>query len=108
MVSAATDQAAVFAALGDPTRLELVRHLSEGGARSISDLASGFGMSRQAITKHLKVLETAGLVANDRIGRECRYRLDPGTLSDASTYLEAVSRHWDEAIGRLKGFLGEA
>jgi DNA-binding transcriptional ArsR family regulator len=99
--------AEVFGALGDETRLKLVGKLSDGQGRSISDLASGFGMSRQAVTKHLKVLEAAGLVANDRVGRERRYRLDPRTLGKAQRYLDAVSRDWDEAIDRLKGFLGE-
>lgn len=101
------EQAEVFGALGDPTRLKLVDTLSDGMDRSISDLAAGVGMSRQAVTKHLKVLEAAGLVANDRVGRESRYKLDPRAIGGAKAYLEAVSRHWDEAIGRLKGFLGE-
>ncbi|WP_084420322.1 ArsR/SmtB family transcription factor [Henriciella litoralis] len=99
--------AEVFGALGDETRLKLVSTLSDGQGRSISDLASGFGMSRQAVTKHLKVLESAGLVSNDRVGRESRYRLDPRALGDAQHYLDAISRHWDEAIERLKAFLGE-
>lgn len=107
MDSAARDQAAMFAALGDPTRLALVETLSDGYGRSISELASGVGMSRQAVTKHLKVLETAGLVANDRIGRESRYTLNPHKLGDLADYLRSVSRHWDEAISRLKTFLGE-
>lgn len=99
--------AEVFGALGDPTRLRLVETLSDGQGRSISELASGIGMSRQAVTKHLKVLEGAGLVANDRVGRESRYRLDPRAIGGAAAYLDSVSRHWDEAIDRLKGFLGE-
>lgn len=108
MVSAARDQAAIFAALGDQTRLGLVDTLSDGAAHSISDLAAGFGMSRQAVTKHLKVLESAGLVANDQVGRETRYRLAPQKVTEARDYLDAVSNHWDEAIDRLKAFLGES
>ena len=107
MASAARDKAAIFAALGDPTRLALVETLSDGHGRSISELASGAGMSRQAVTKHLKVLEKAGLVANDRIGRESRFAFDPSKLNDLANYLQSVSRHWDEAISRLKTFLGE-
>ena len=107
MASTARDHAAIFAALGDPTRLALVETLSDGHARSISELASGAAMSRQAVTKHLKVLETAGLVANDRVGRETRFALEPSKLNDLADYLQSVSRHWDEAISRLKTFLGE-
>lgn len=109
MVNAAREiqPAVLFAALGDPTRLRLVDTLSDGAARSISDLSAGFGMTRQAVTKHLKVLESAGLVANDRVGRESRYRLEPRTVGAARDYLGRVSAHWDEAIGRLKAFVEE-
>jgi DNA-binding transcriptional ArsR family regulator len=103
----AIDPVSIFGALGDATRLKLVDTMSDGESRSISDLASGFGMSRQAITKHLKVLEAAGLVANDRVGRETQFRLETGAIDAARDYLDRVSRHWDEAIGRLKDFLGE-
>ncbi len=109
MVNAASqiDTATLFAALGDQTRLKLVDTLSDGNSRSISDLAAGFGMTRQAITKHLKVLENAGLVANDRVGRESHFRLEPEPVQAARNYLDRVSQHWDAAIGRLKDFLGE-
>ena len=101
------DPVPVFAALGDRTRLSLVEALSAGKPQSISALASGSGMSRQAITKHLNVLEMAGLVANDRVGRQTFYRLEPAGLVAAGDYLASVSRHWDDAIDRLKDFLGE-
>lgn len=101
------DPVPLFSALGDRTRLRLVDALQGGQSRSISELASGFGMSRQAITKHLKVLEAAGLVANDRIGRESRFRLEPAPVNAARDYLDRVSADWDEAIVRLKDFLGE-
>lgn len=109
MVSAAREvqPAVLFAALGDPTRLRLVGTLSDGASRSISDLSAGFGMTRQAVTKHLKVLESAGLVANDRVGRESRYRLEPRNVGAARDYLDRVSAHWDAAIERLEGFLEE-
>ncbi|WP_156807892.1 ArsR/SmtB family transcription factor [Henriciella marina] len=106
-MSIGTGRSDVFSALGDPTRLAIVERLSDGQSRSISELALGAGMSRQAVTKHLRALETAGLVANDRIGRESRYTLDPRKLDDLASYLQSVSRHWDEAISRLKAFLGE-
>lgn len=105
--AADTSPAPLFAALGDPTRLGLVDTLSDGTTRSISQLAEGAQMSRQALTKHLKVLESAGLVANDRVGRETHYRLQPEQLGAARDYLDSVSAHWDAAIRRLKGFLEE-
>lgn len=101
------DPVPVFAALGDRTRLLIVTTLADGGSHSITDLAGDFAMSRQAVTKHLKVLEQAGLVANDRVGRESRFSLSPDGLTAARTYLEQVSRYWDEAIERLKSFLDE-
>ena len=109
MVNAALEiePAALFAALGDPTRLKLVDTLSDGAARSISELSGGFGTSRQAITKHLKVLESAGLVANDRVGRETRYRLEPEPVQAARDCLNRISQHWDDALCRLRAFVEE-
>ncbi|WP_300375602.1 helix-turn-helix transcriptional regulator [Henriciella sp.] len=101
------DPVPLFAALGDRTRLIIVTTLADGEAHSISELASGFGMSRQAVTKHLKVLEKAGLVANDRAGRESRYRLEGENLDTARDYLDRVSAYWDTAIGRLREFVEE-
>ncbi len=92
----------MFAALGEPTRLQLVIKLSAGGARSIATLAAGGAMSRQAVTKHLRVLEQAGLVAASRTGRERRFTLQPQKLAEASDYLSRVAAHWDEALERLK------
>jgi DNA-binding transcriptional ArsR family regulator len=98
-----TDPVPLFAALGDRTRLIIVTSLADGRSHSISDLASGFGMSRQAVSKHLKVLQQAGIVANDKVGRESRYHLSPGGLEGALDFLERVSAHWAAAIDRLKG-----
>lgn len=95
------DRAAVFAALGDPTRLELVQRLADGHDRSIQDLSAGSPISRQATTKHLRVLEQAGLVRSMRYGREVRFRLEQAELEGAQAFLGAVARQWRSALGRL-------
>lgn len=97
--------APIFAALGDPTRLSLIRTLSDGQTRSIASLSTGTSLTRQAITKHLRVLETAGLVQSARVGRESQFALRPDSLHEVRTYLDDVSRHWDEALGRLRAFV---
>ena len=102
-----TEAAPVFAALGDPTRLALVDRLSTGGPLSITRLAAGSSMSRQAITKHLHVLADAGVVRDARHGREHLWQLDPEGLRDARRSLERISRQWDEALGRLRRFVEE-
>lgn len=94
--------AVVFAALGDETRLSLVAALSGGEARSIAQLTGGTRMTRQAITKHLKVLENAGIVRSERAGRESLFEFDPAPLTDLQTYLERVSEQWNQVLGRLK------
>lgn len=99
--------APVFAALGDETRLQLVSRLSGGAALSIARLAEDSPVSRQAITKHLRVLEDAGLVQGVRRGRENLFQLSPQPLAEARTALETISREWDEALGRLKAFVEE-
>ena len=95
----------VFAALGDETRLQLVAKLCNGQTRSISQLTEGSRLTRQAITKHLRVLEDAGLVRNIREGRESRFAFDPQPISGAKEYLEQISLQWDEALARLKAFV---
>jgi DNA-binding transcriptional ArsR family regulator len=94
--------APVFAALGDATRLSLVMKLSDGGRRSIASLSADTRLTRQAVTKHLQVLAAAGLVTSLRIGRETRFALRPEPINDASSFLEAITAGWDEALGRLK------
>jgi len=96
------DLARVFAALGDATRLALVAHLLAGGALSATALAEGRDTSRQAIVKHLQVLEVADLVVRERHGREVLYALDPRRVDEARAFLDAVSAGWDRAIGRLR------
>lgn len=101
--------AVIFAALGDPTRLAIVSQLRDGRARSIVELSEGAPqtsqISRQAVTKHLRVLEGAGLVNHERVGRESRFVLRPERFAQARTYLEEVSLLWDDALGRLKSFV---
>lgn len=104
---AATDTgpAPVFAALGDRTRLSLLMRLSDGGARSIAKLSADTSLTRQAITKHLHVLENAGLVTSLRVGREARFAYRPEPLDEARAYLDRISAQWDDAIGRLRAFV---
>jgi len=99
------DPALIFAALGDGTRLALVARLSDGQARSIAKLSGDTRLSRQAITKHLHVLENAGLVSSTRAGRESQYALEAKTIADASAYLDRVSQQWDDALSRLRSFV---
>jgi DNA-binding transcriptional ArsR family regulator len=98
-------RAPVFAALGDETRLLLVAKLCGGQPYSISQLTRGSGLTRQAITKHLRVLERAGLVHNVRAGRERRFRFDPRPMEGMREYLDFVSRQWDQVLSRLKSFV---
>ena len=98
-------QAPVFAALGDPTRLALVAKLSAGSPYSIAQLTTGSRITRQAITKHLRVLERAGIVRCVRAGRESRFQLDPEPIAELKQYLDFVSEQWDQALGRLKAFV---
>lgn len=97
----------MFAALGDETRLALVATLSSGEPYSISRLTSGSRLTRQAITKHLRVLEHAGLVRSIRRGRESLFEFDPKPIVELKEYLEIVSRNWDEKLARLKKFVEE-
>lgn len=108
MASAGVLEAApVFAALGDETRLGLLARLGEGRPLSITALAAGQPMSRQAVTKHLRVLETAGLVRSERAGREQHWELEAQRLEDAKDWLETLSRRWDERLERLRAFVEE-
>ena len=97
--------APIFAALGDETRLALIDRLRDGEAQSISQLAEGWPITRQAITKHLKVLEEAGLVQMSRAGRESLFELTPQPLAEVRDYLDFVSTEWDQALLRLKAFV---
>jgi DNA-binding transcriptional ArsR family regulator len=97
--------ATVFAALGDRTRLAILIKLGERTLLSIAQLTAGSTMTRQAIAKHLRVLESAGLVRSTRRGRESLYELRPAPLADARRALEAISQQWDDALARLKAYV---
>ena len=101
----ASDPASIFAALGDATRLSLLAALAGGEARSIARLTEGSGLTRQAISKHLWVLEKTRMVRCVRSGRESHFALDPQPLAEARTYLEGMSRLWDERLLRLKALV---
>jgi DNA-binding transcriptional ArsR family regulator len=94
--------AGIFAALADETRLSLLANLSAGGERSIAALSADRKLTRQAVTKHLRVLEGAGLVRSTRSGRESRYVFRPEPLREARAYLDRVSAQWGEALARLR------
>ena len=100
-------QALMFTALGDETRLKLVARLARGRPESIAHLTQGSRLTRQAITKHLRVLERAGLVRCVRAGRERHFELDPQPLREMEQYLSFVAREWDQALERLKAFVEE-
>ncbi|MBC04657.1 metalloregulator ArsR/SmtB family transcription factor [Thalassospira sp.] len=104
------DFSVLFAALGDPTRLAIFDRLADGRPRSISALSDDADMTRQAVTKHLRVLEAAGLVQNHRVGRESQYAFCPDQLAEARAYLDQVAGRWESALMRLKTFVedGEA
>ena len=97
--------ATVFDALGDPTRLRIVVGLCDSGPRTTSEVTDVATMSRQATTKHLLLLEAAGLVHSTKRGRERIWAVQPESLSAASDYLDALSTRWDRAIERLRAFV---
>lgn len=107
-MSAATAEAPLssfFNALGDPNRLRIVTRLCDGGPCSTTELAEVVPVSRQATTKHLLLLESAGLVHSQRSGRERIWRMEPAPLSDASEFLTRLSQRWDRAIDRLRAYV---
>ena len=97
--------APVFAALGDPSRLRIVARLCNGGPLSIVRLTEGGEVSRQAVSKHLRALEDAGLVRSIRAGRERIWELETRRLAEAGHWLAVISTQWDQALGRLKVFV---
>ena len=97
--------APLFAALGDETRLLLVRRLYDDGPMSITRLTAGCNVTRQAITKHLRVMEEAGLVRSRRRGRESICELNRQRLEEAHYYLDLISKQWDDALSWLRQFV---
>jgi len=97
--------ARLFAALGDEVRLRLISRLCDGGPMSIVRLTEGSRVSRQAITKHLRVMEASGLVRSTRRGRESVWQLNQRRLEEARRYLDLISKQWDDALLRLREFV---
>lgn len=106
-IDSLTRAAPVFAALGDETRLRILSRLCAGGPASIASLTEGIDLTRQSVTKHLRVLEEAGLVHGTREGRSSSWELRPERLARACLSLELISRQWDATLGRLKAFVEE-
>ena len=104
-LAAPADAAPLFAALGDETRLALMSRLGAGRPRSIAELARGMPVTRQAVTKHLRVLSHAGLVHDFRRGRERLWQPEARRLAEARLYLDAISKRWDDTLARLKRYV---
>jgi DNA-binding transcriptional ArsR family regulator len=103
--SSARAKAAVFAALGDETRLSLLAKLCSGQRYSIAELTEGTKLTRQAVTKHLRVLERVRIVHGTRAGRESLFAFDPRPVIEMKEYLDLVSKQWDGTLARLKKFV---
>jgi DNA-binding transcriptional ArsR family regulator len=102
MLASKPNVSTVFAALGDPTRLKIVRRLCDKGPLATVRLAEGTRLSRQGITKHLRTLEGAGLVHADRVGRDCVWELRKERFAQVRSYIDTISAQWDEALVRLR------
>ena len=100
--------APLFAALGDETRLHVVARLCAEGPLSIARLTEGSNVTRQAVAKHLRVLEGAGVVRGEKSGRDSVWQLEPRRLADGKKFLELVSAQWDDALERLRSFVEDA
>lgn len=101
------EAALLFAALGDETRLALLRQLSDHGPASISALSENFRISRQAVTKHLQSLAQARIIDGKREGRERLWALNPDRLAEARRHLDTIAQGWDNALHRLKAHIEE-
>ena len=100
------NSAPLFAALGDETRLRIVARLCAGGPQSIARLTAGSEVTRQAITKHLQVLASVGLVRGVREGRESRWAIEPEQLDVARRYLGMIAEEWSRRLEALERHLG--
>lgn len=98
----------VFSALSDPGRRRLLETLAGCDSASLTELAAGLPVTRQAVSKHLAALGEAGLVDARRAGRETRYRLTPEPLGDALVWIERIGGQWDERLARLREHLARA
>ena len=93
-----------FAALADPTRRRILEHLA-GGDRCVTDLARPYRMSLPAVSKHLRVLENAGLVRRKRDGRVHRLKLEAKPMQQAQAWIEEYRKFWEESFDRLDDYL---
>ena len=96
---------AVFFALSDPTRRDVVAQLAEAGPITATELAGVLPVTRQAVSKHLAALSEAGLVEGSRLGRETRWRLTPGPMTEAMRWMATVGAEWDDRLGALRRYL---
>ena len=103
-VSAADPLSATFAALADPTRRAILARLADGEA-SVTELAEPFDMSLPAVSKHLKVLERAGLILRGRDAQWRPCRLDAGRLREVAAWVDDYRRYWEQSFGRLDDYL---
>lgn len=95
-----------FSALADPTRRRILEHLA-GGDRCVTDLAKPYNMSLPAVSKHLRVLERAGLVRRSRCGRVHSLKLEAKPLQQAQQWIEEYRRFWEDNFDRLETYLNE-
>lgn len=92
----------LFAALSDPTRLDLFERLAAGGPATATELARALPVSRQAVAKHLSVLDDVGLVTRAQAGREVRFAARPEALGSVVTWVDRVGDEWDRRLDRLR------
>jgi ArsR family transcriptional regulator, cadmium/lead-responsive transcriptional repressor len=102
MASAVAEEDALWAAVGDPTRRRVLDALLEQGEATTTTLAEGLPVTRQAVAKHLVVLDRVGLVSGRRRGREVRYAVRPERLDDAAEAMARVAQQWDKRLARIK------
>jgi DNA-binding transcriptional ArsR family regulator len=108
MNTATTDPLSItFAALADPTRRAIIRRLAEGGEATVGELAEPFPVSVQAISKHLRVLERAGLISRARTAQLRPSRLEGASLKLAADWLSEYRAFWDSGFDRLEERLGD-
>lgn len=100
-------KAKLFAVLGDSTRLAIVTSLVDGEQRSIKELTEGFQLSRQAVTKHLRMLEDADIVRSERSGRESLFSLKVESLIEVREMIQSIEKQWAQTLGRLRTLVEE-
>jgi DNA-binding transcriptional ArsR family regulator len=99
---------ALFAALGDSTRLSLIARLGDGASQSIARIGGGLPMSRQAVAKHLDILHQAGLIDRCKSGREVHVALRREAIEEARRWLDQIDAQWDDTLSRLKTLVEQA